>query len=319
MSVGKCKQRSDLQIYKSTNHMYIPLLWPVSVLNSNKHHRQTIYNRSHKLRTERQSKFQGSIAMVFEWMYNIKLELNRTHKESSRNTSEGNENQINHYREQTLKWKGIINRKGLRCSNFRVLRISWCIKGNDQRKMKREIRNRYILEMVVCALHDVVLVYSGTLPSINSIVLDFDYDAPRALACLFAAIYIEMNSHNPLRLMIPFHFNFCSRNDCFDFHSLHLYSRWFFAFPMQFHFDVIHSFKFRLAFRTHFVRSIVCRLTIMFVESWWPILVITEGCICGLLIYIYVNLTAVDICHPTFVVGDINAKTDTRTLKHLRT
>ena len=124
MSVGKCKQRSDLQIYKSTNHMYIPLLWPVSVLNSNKHHRQTIYNRSHKLRTERQSKFQGRIAMVFEWMYYIKMDLNRTHKESSRNTSEGNENQISHYREQTLKWKGIINRKGLWLSISRDMAVT---------------------------------------------------------------------------------------------------------------------------------------------------------------------------------------------------
>ena len=45
--------------------------------------------------------------------------------------------------------------------------------------------------------------------------------------------------------------------------------------------------------------SIVCCLTMAFVQSSRPKLVISAECICGFLIYILVNLTPVDICHPT--------------------
>ena len=45
--------------------------------------------------------------------------------------------------------------------------------------------------------------------------------------------------------------------------------------------------------------SIVYRLMMAFVQSPRPKLVISAECICGLLIYILVNLTPVDICHPT--------------------
>ena len=44
---------------------------------------------------------------------------------------------------------------------------------------------------------------------------------------------------------------------------------------------------------------ILCRLTMAFDQSPTPILVIGAECICGLLIYILVKLTPVDICHPT--------------------
>ena len=64
---------------------------------------------------------------------------------------------------------------------------------------------------------------------------------------------------------------------------------------------------------------IVCRLTMAIDQSPRPILVITAECRCGLLIYILVNLISVDICHPTFVVGDLSLQSDTCTLKHLRT
>ena len=41
------------------------------------------------------------------------------------------------------------------------------------------------------------------------------------------------------------------------------------------------------------------RLTMMFIPSPRPIRVIYAECICGLLIYIFVNLGHVHICHPT--------------------
>ena len=47
------------------------------------------------------------------------------------------------------------------------------------------------------------------------------------------------------------------------------------------------------------VGLMVCRLTMAFDQSPRPILVMSAECICGLLIYILVNLIAVDISHPT--------------------
>ena len=80
-------------------------------------------------------------------------------------------------------------------------------------------------------------------------------------------------------------------------------------FPVQLHFFVICESKFRrdsplglrLAFGMECVGLIVCRLTITFVESLRRILVIDAECICGLLIYILVKSTPVDICHPTYM------------------
>ena len=89
----------------------------------NKHYRQTMYNRSHKLHTERQSKFPWRISMAFEWVFHIKMELNRKHAESSGNTRIENENQNSHYGAQILKWKRIINRKGLRLSISREMAV----------------------------------------------------------------------------------------------------------------------------------------------------------------------------------------------------
>ena len=40
-------------------------------------------------------------------------------------------------------------------------------------------------------------------------------------------------------------------------------------------------------------------LTMKIDRSPRPILVMNAECICALLIYIFVNLTPVDICHPT--------------------
>ena len=47
---------------------------------------------------------------------------------------------------------------------------------------------------------------------------------------------------------------------------------------------------------------IVYRLTITLVESRGPILLLYAEYICDLLIYIFVNLTAVDICSPTMPI-----------------
>ena len=44
---------------------------------------------------------------------------------------------------------------------------------------------------------------------------------------------------------------------------------------------------------------IVYRMTMAFVQSPRPILVMSAECICGLLIYILVILIVVVICHPT--------------------
>ena len=66
------------------------------------------------------------------------------------------------------------------------------VNGNDEKKEKRAIRNRYIRAMV-CDVLDVVLVHNGTLTSIQSIALDFKFDILGALACLFTEIFLEID------------------------------------------------------------------------------------------------------------------------------
>ena len=110
-------QRSDWKIYKSTNHMYIPLLWPVSVLNS----QQTLWSDD---------------------IQSIPQTANRTPIEISRENVDGIWRNISHQngiesetyriigeykwrkwkskqwsRVRILKWK-VINHNGSRCSNF---------------------------------------------------------------------------------------------------------------------------------------------------------------------------------------------------------
>ena len=52
---------------------------------------------------------------------------------------------------------------------------------------------------------------------------------------------------------------------------------------------------------------IVYRLTMAFVQSPRPILVMSAERISSLLIYILINLTAVDICHPTTFFGILHS------------
>ena len=61
----------------------------------------------------------------------------------------------------------------------------------------------------------------------------------------------------------------------------------------------VSPFSFRLVRRMECADLIVYRLTMAFDQSSKPILVTSAECICSLLIYILVNLTAVDIRHPT--------------------
>ena len=65
--------------------------------------------------------------------------------------------------------------------------------------------------------------YGGTLASIDSMTLDFYFYVRGALARLFTAIFLEIDSHkivlirsdfehlNPLRLIVPLHLNLCTR------------------------------------------------------------------------------------------------------------
>ena len=89
-------------------------------------------------------------------------------------------------------------------------------KGHDEKKEKQEIGDLYIREMVY-DVFDVVLVHNGMLTSIQSIALDFKFDVPGVLDCLFTKISLEIESHkivvirsdfehlDPLRLIVPFY------------------------------------------------------------------------------------------------------------------
>ena len=100
-------------------------------------------------------------------------------------------------------------------------------KRSDERKEKREIRDRYILEMIVFDVFNVVLVYTDRLTSINSITLDFDFDVSGSVACLFTVIFLEIDGNKivmmrsyfehlySLRLIAPFHLNIRTRFSVF--------------------------------------------------------------------------------------------------------
>ena len=105
---------------------------------------------------------------------------------------------------------------------------------------------------------------------------------------MYGVMFILILSHFIIDCFVQTLDHFASSTSNFHFVVL---------FPFKFHRE--SPLQFRLVCRMECVCLIVYRLTMAFVQSARPILVTSAKCICGLLIYILVNLIPVDICHPT--------------------